>query len=884
MKKLLFLLACTFLYTQVHTQITNSQINYELRVDQWRQSCDNDALSADDNEVRIGLTSDGNTGGTATWTSGGNGATCTGNNYVRRWQDDAPSTVTNTNTLLYYCVNRANNADFFTINHESWEEDGAADCSSGGDACTSSGTWAYTFKSAAKTSNRWWGSNGTLNGAFVTGQSGDFFAKTVWRYTYGDVCTTPLLFGTLSNGVTYTHTNSNRATPGGASATMGYSNISGNAAPDVFYQFTIANPSTVTISTNNAGTNFDTYLRLYSGSGCATQIAFNDDNGGSTSSTIAITLCPGTYTAQVEGFSSNNGDFVLSVVANTITASGGVISGITDGLSICSGTDPGAFTGTAATGAPTLSYQWEISTTSASSGFSDISGQTGQNYDPASLTQTTWFRRRVTDACGTVSYSNVVQVILNASSTPLTAIAGAGVTTVCPNTNTTLTASGGIAGSGSVINWYTGPNGTGTLAGTGTSISVSPAASTTYYARREGACNTTADVSYTLNVKTYIYAANGTTTNTYCTDNAGWNHFYVGDNIVYSCKGNFSGAPAGFPSVTIYNNGTYYQMAQGPNPASACASNLPPGEERFEMSRSWNLDFGGGTSIPPYDVRFYYQPAERTAIETAAINWMSSYSACGYSYKYPMPNGFYWFKNTSGNYSPAQYDGVHLTGTIASTPNAINYAELTGITSFSGGSAAVILVPISVLPVEVSSFASSCDETTNNIHLYWTTMSEHNSSHFQVERSTDGTDWSSIGTVNAAGNSENILNYHLIDANLGRNSMVYYRLKQFDLDGTVSTYDPISESCNNDWNSFEIFPNPASSQVNIAIKALFGEEEQVFIQLHDVNGRLVKEVPVAPESGKLIHIDLSDLVSGIYSVRWRTAKNQSEPIRLIKNY
>ncbi len=65
----------------------------------------------------------------------------------------------------------------------------------------------------------------------------------------------------------------------------------------------------------------------------------------------------------------------------------------------------------------------------------------------------------------------------------------------CPGTTVTLEATGGINGTGAVIRWYTGPNGTGSQVDTGASIEVSPLTTTTYYVRREGDCNTTADNS-----------------------------------------------------------------------------------------------------------------------------------------------------------------------------------------------------------------------------------------------------------------------------------------------------------------------------------------------------------------------------------------------------
>src|SRR5690606_18198355 len=105
--------------------------------------------------------------------------------------------------------------------------------------------------------------------------------KTVWRYTNGNSCGNALNFGTLVSGVAKSHINSNRAAPAGATVgTMGYSNNLGNTANDVYYQFTITSPSTVVISTGNAGSNYDTYLRLYNSTACGTQVAFDDDGGG----------------------------------------------------------------------------------------------------------------------------------------------------------------------------------------------------------------------------------------------------------------------------------------------------------------------------------------------------------------------------------------------------------------------------------------------------------------------------------------------------------------------------------------------------------------------------------------------------------------------------
>ena len=94
--------------------------------------------------------------------------------------------------------------------------------------------------------------------------------------------------------------------------------------------------------------------------------------------------------------------------------------------------------------------------------------------------------------------------------------------------------------------------------------------------------------------------------------------------------------------------------------------------------------------------------------------------------------------------------------------------------------------PIS-LPVELTQFESFGYPQWNVVK--WTTASENNSSHFDLESSTDGENWRKITTIPSAGNSIQELKYSYIDYNL--NELTYYRLQQFDIDGKFETYGPI---------------------------------------------------------------------------------------------
>ena len=91
------------------------------------------------------------------------------------------------------------------------------------------------------------------------------------------------------------------------------------------------------------------------------------------------------------------------------------------------------------------------------------------------------------------------------------------------------------------------------------------------------------------------------------------------------------------------------------------------------------------------------------------------------------------------------------------------------------------------LPVELSQFEGVVYPMFNLIN--WTTESENNSSHFDLESSIDGENWKLVTIKNAAVNSNKKINYSYIDNNLSE--IVYYRLQQFDIDGKYETFGPI---------------------------------------------------------------------------------------------
>ncbi len=95
-----------------------------------------------------------------------------------------------------------------------------------------------------------------------------------------------------------------------------------------------------------------------------------------------------------------------------------------------------------------------------------------------------------------------------------------------------------------------------------------------------------------------------------------------------------------------------------------------------------------------------------------------------------------------------------------------------------------------ILPVELSYFGGV--NQLSGIDLEWITSSEHDNSHFEIERSYNGIDFDYVSTILGSGNSQESISYQYTDRDFLRHSVIYYRLKQFNLDGTYTYSDIIS--------------------------------------------------------------------------------------------
>lgn len=149
-------------------------------------------------------------------------------------------------------------------------------------------------------------------------------------------------------------------------------------------------------------------------------------------------------------------------------------------------------------------------------------------------------------------------------------------------------------------------------------------------------------------------------------------------------------------------------------------------------------------------------------------------------------------------------------------------------------------LPITPLPVELSRFEGKA--TQSGISLEWETASEINNSHFEVERSADGSAFEKIGSVAGHGNSVATIEYSYLDKhpNPGTN---YYRLRQIDFDGKYEYSNVVAVTAPEATQALQVqvAPNPCVNgdcQLRIATAAA---GQPVRVQLKDLTGRVVFE-------------------------------------------
>jgi hypothetical protein len=276
------------------------------------------------------------------------------------------------------------------------------------------------------------------------------------------------------------------------------------------------------------------------------------------------------------------------------------------------------------------------------------------------------------------------------------------------------------------------------------------------------------------------------------------------------------------PAIGTYKSAYFQKNAQngttGISGNNASTGPLNGGIMKVNATEFWDID---GTAASNFKL--------------IALNSVAGYSDWGTSTNFADSDpvfikitGFDPWENLGINTSPATLtdDGAFVT-TTATTPDP-NYSAYTwASTSLT-------------LPIEILSFTAQ--KRGEAVSLQWTTASEEGSSHFDVERSADGRNFTFIGRVNAAGSSTAERTYGLDDL-IPAKGMNYYRLKLVDVSG-IYEYSTVRSV---DFKSKQgivrnIEPNPTTGRLDVQ----FSEKvTQGTLVISDITGKTTQRMNVS---------------------------------------
>ncbi|MCC6683470.1 MAG: T9SS type A sorting domain-containing protein [Bacteroidia bacterium] len=188
--------------------------------------------------------------------------------------------------------------------------------------------------------------------------------------------------------------------------------------------------------------------------------------------------------------------------------------------------------------------------------------------------------------------------------------------------------------------------------------------------------------------------------------------------------------------------------------------------------------------------------------------------------------------------------------------------------NISSGVTGPITYPADALPVKLTSFEAT--PMSGFVSITWTTAEEINNDYFEVQRSTDMVNFTTISHTKGQGTTMNMTNYVALDeAPLA--GTAYYRLVQVDFDGTTTLSKSVAVTTNNQHTpSLSIYPNPSTGVVNATLTSESASEAfSATVLVTDITGRVVatKLISELTSSAKVNLLDgTENLRAGFYSV------------------
>lgn len=213
------------------------------------------------------------------------------------------------------------------------------------------------------------------------------------------------------------------------------------------------------------------------------------------------------------------------------------------------------------------------------------------------------------------------------------------------------------------------------------------------------------------------------------------------------------------------------------------------------------------------------------------------------------------------------YEEIILYSHVAT--NAFGLKQYVGQPIASAHKYRAVIDWIQGVPLPVSLGQFYAEKKKEEAMLFWTTLSETNNKGFEIQHSSDGLHFETIGYIDGKINSHVLNFYNYIDRQPTK-GFNYYRLRQLDLNGKATFSDIISLEFKQSSSDILVSPNPFKNRIYLEYPKDWIESD---IRIVDLNG-----IEVYRTENQVNHIDVSHLPLGVFFLHIN-----GEVIKLVKS-
>jgi hypothetical protein len=218
------------------------------------------------------------------------------------------------------------------------------------------------------------------------------------------------------------------------------------------------------------------------------------------------------------------------------------------------------------------------------------------------------------------------------------------------------------------------------------------------------------------------------------------------------------------------------------------------------------------------------------------------------------------------------------------TSNTISQTDAAGASVIFNTHTTVVVARVeslgslATLPVNFTAFEAR--QSGVAVVINWTVTNISNHSYFSVERSTDGIGYEEIYRNNESLNGLAERSFNITDNNLPASSILFYRIKQCDVDGRCQ-YSNVKQVKLNGGHLLSLYPLPAKNR--LGVKYFSTNSGKVIVTVHDVNGKtLTKETHEVVKGFQLFFVNTELLNSGVYLLQIADENMGNSTMKFVK--